>query len=87
MQKLNTLINQGFNLNDLKRWPWVKLDVEERKWVKPPSTLFVVWVDQSGKPVYLYNAPGVHPWLVHDANGQVISSVTPYKSNMELTIE
>ena len=55
------------------------------------------WVDYSGNPVLYGIIPpgggirqltfGTHPWLVTDADGQVISSVIPYKSNMQLTVE
>ena len=55
------------------------------------------WVDYSGNPVFYatinrgsaitQGTYGTHPWLVADANGDLISSVVPYKSNMELTIQ
>ena len=55
------------------------------------------WVDYSGNPVLYGIIPpgggirqmtfGANPWLVTDANGQIISSVIPYKSDKELTIK
>ena len=54
------------------------------------------WVDYSGNPVFyatinsgstiIQPTYGTHPWLVADANGDLLASVVPYKSNAELTI-
>ena len=54
------------------------------------------WVDYSGNPVFygtinsgsdiIQPTYGTHPWLIADANGDLLSSVVPYKSNVELTI-
>ena len=82
--------------NGLKSTGWdVRLQVAVRNRRAEPVNWW--WVDYSGNPVlYGIISPGggiqqltfgTHPWLVTDANGQVISSVIPYKSNMELTIE
>ena len=95
---LNTIINGGFSAKAEK--PKVKppstlfkLLVHNHR--GEPVNWW--WVNYSGEPVlYAVISPGkiirqlafgTHPWLVTDANGQVISSVIPYKSNMQLTIE
>jgi hypothetical protein len=55
------------------------------------------WVDYSGSPVLYGYIPsggairqltfGTHPWLITNTNGDLITSVVPNTSNMELTIE
>ena len=82
--------------NGLKSTGWdVRLQLLVRN--RRGEPVYWWWVDYLGNPVlYGIISPGgdlrqltfgTHPWLVTDANGQVISSVIPYKSNMQLTIK
>ena len=53
------------------------------------------WVDYSDNPVLystissgvgiIQKTYGTHPWLITDSSGDLISSVIPYESNMDLT--
>jgi hypothetical protein len=55
------------------------------------------WVDYNGNPVLYGVIPsgaairqftfGTHPWLITNTNGDLISSVVPNTSDMDLTIE
>jgi hypothetical protein len=55
------------------------------------------WVDYNGNPVLYGDIPsgaairqhsfGTHPWLITNNNGDLISWVVPYTSNMEVIIE
>ena len=82
--------------NGLKSTGWdVRLQLLVRNSRGEPVNWW--WVDYSGNPVlYGIISPGgairqytfgTHPWLVTNAGGQLISSVVPYRSNMELTIQ
>ena len=55
------------------------------------------WVNYSGQPVLYGYIPsgatirqltyGTHPWLITTPNGDLITSIVPSASNLELTIE
>ena len=61
------------------------------------EAVYLWWVDYSGNPApfatiqsgstYGVSTYGTHPWLVADIRGDLISSVVPYKSNVELIIQ
>ena len=101
MQILNTIINGGRRHSAKAEKPMVKppsliFEIKKVQVYNHRNESIEWWWVNDGKPVLYAVIPGrvilqvafaPEPWLVTDANGQLLTAVTLYKSNMELTIE
>ena len=103
MQMLNAIVNGKFNAKaqvsvpqGLKSTGWsvrLRIVIHNRR----EESIQFWWVNYSGSPVLYGTIPsgfsiaqytyGTHPWLITKANGDLITSIVPNTSNLELAIE
>ena len=94
--EFNTKIQQVSVPPGLKSTGWsvrLQLVIHNRR----EETIQFWWVDYAGNPVLYGVIPsggsinqftfGTHPWLITKTNGELITSVIPNTSNLEVAIE